>query len=307
MTNRPSLLSVGLAVYNGEPYLEEALESIRTQTFQDFELIISDNASTDRTGAICEEYARRNPRVRYHRNATNIGGANNENQTFRMSRSKYFRWAAHDDVCAPELFERCIAELESRPELVLCYSQVIAIDEHGQLGRLISRNHASSDLPYKRFRAMATASDFCEETYGIIRSEVLARTRLQQNYTASDRTLLSELALYGPFYEVQEPLFFKRFHPKNVYTDWRARMAWFDDGFEGAIKLPFWIQFFDYLETIRRVPLTRQEKLSCYLSMLGWLRTFGKNMAKDVAVAAFMAAHSKAWRRKRHARERIWE
>ncbi len=93
MTEKAPKVSIGLAVYNGEKYLGQAIDSILAQTFTDFELIISDNASTDRTPEICKKYAAQDARIRYHRNPTNIGGANNENQTFRMSRGEYFRWA----------------------------------------------------------------------------------------------------------------------------------------------------------------------------------------------------------------------
>lgn len=307
MTGKECLLSVGLAVHNGENYLDEAIRSILAQTFTDFELIISDNASTDGTAAICQRYAATDQRIRYHRNPENIGGANNENLTFRMARGKYFRLAAHDDVCEPRLFERCMAVLQARPQVVLCYSQCQEIDERGQRGKLISRNHANSSDPVARFAALALARDFCEETYGIIRSDVLAKTRLQQNYTGSDRTLLSELAIHGPFHEVQEPLFLKRFHEKNRYTDWRARMVWFSDDLAGKITLPFWMQFFDYLTTIRRAPLDQGQRLRCYLVMVRWLGVFGKNMAKDLAVAAYMAVHSERWRREKHKRARIWD
>jgi glycosyltransferase involved in cell wall biosynthesis len=307
VTEKACLLSVGLAVYNGELYLEEAIQSLLGQTFKDFELIISDNASTDRTAEICKKYAAMDARIRYIRNPVNIGGANNENSTFRMSRGQYFRLAAHDDVCEPQLFEKCIEVLQARRDIVLCYSQCVEIDELGRRVKLISRNHAQSTDAPKRFEALCLAKDFCEETYGIIRSDVLAKTRLQQNYTGSDRTLLSELALYGPFHEVQEPLFLKRFHEKNRYSDWRARMVWFNDDAAGKITLPFWMQFFDYLETIRRVPLTRKDKMRCYLVMIKWIGVFGKNMAKDILVAAYMLVHSKKWRRERHEQARIWD
>ena len=101
-------VSIGLPVYNGERYLRESIDSILAQTFQDFELVVCDNASTDETARICEEYAERDPRVRYFRNARNIGGINNANLTFERSRGDLFRWAAHDDVCAPVLLERCV-------------------------------------------------------------------------------------------------------------------------------------------------------------------------------------------------------
>lgn len=299
-------VSIGLAVFNGEPYLRESIESILAQTFTDFELIISDNASTDRTAEICQEYASRDPRIRYSRNPTNIGGANNENRTFELSRGEYFRWAAHDDVCAPDLVAKCVEVLERDPSIVLCYTMVTEIDDLGRIGRTISRNNASSNKPYERFTSIANSADFCEETYGLIRSEVLRRTRLQQNYTASDRTLLCEVSLYGKFYEVPEPLFFKRFHQKNIYSDWRARMAWFDPNLEGKITFPFWMQFVDYLVTIQRADVAPYVKLRCCLSMGRWLRTYGHKMGKDVLVAGYMGLHSLEWRKARHAKANNW-
>jgi len=183
---------------------------------------------------------------------------------------------------------------------------VVEIDEKGGPGRTISRNNAGSVKPHERFIAIANSADFCEETYGLIRSELLRKTRLQQNYTASDRTLLCELSLYGKFYEVPEPLFFKRFHAKNVYSDWRARMAWFNPNLEGKITFPFWMQFFDYLVTIRRVPVDPYIKFRCYVSMGRWLRTYGHKMGKDVLVALYMGAHTLEWRKARHARANNW-
>jgi glycosyltransferase involved in cell wall biosynthesis len=285
MNEKAPTLSVGLAVYNGEKYLREAIESILTQTFADFELIISDNASSDGTQEICTEYASGDPRIRYHRNATNIGGANNENQTFRFSRGKYFRWAAHDDVCEPTLFEKTIDLLEENPDVVLCYCQSQAIDAEGKPLGIKSWNKASAPEPYRRFAALIRYDHHCEATYGVVRSEVMRRTRLQLNYTDSDRTLLAELSLYGRFVEIPEPLFRKRFHEGNVYDDWRGRMAWFDEAFENKIVFPHWLQFGDYFVTIGRVPLSAYQKARCYAAMVPWFILYGKSMAKDVLVA----------------------
>ncbi len=300
-------VSIGLAVYNGEKYLEQAIDSILAQTFTDFELIISDNASTDRTPEICKQYAEKDARIRYHQNAMNIGGANNENQTFRMSRGNYFRWAAHDDMLAPELLQKCVEVLDRDPSVVLCHTSIVEIDDHGNTIKITSRNNGASTKPYERFSKIASSKDFLEETYGLIRSEILHKTRLQLNYTASDRTLMCELGLYGRFHSVNEPLFYKRFHAKNVYLDWRSRMAWFSPDFEGKIVFPFWTQFFDYFVTIHRVPLHWYDKFRCYLYMLGpWLWIYGKKMAKDLLVAGYMLIHSSKWRKQKYASTNNW-
>lgn len=97
---RPKV-SVGLPVYNGEKYLPQAIKSLLAQTFAEFELIICDNASTDRTQEISRTFTKRDQRIRYHRNPNNLGAAANFNLSFRLSSGEYFKWAA-DDLCAPE-------------------------------------------------------------------------------------------------------------------------------------------------------------------------------------------------------------
>jgi glycosyltransferase involved in cell wall biosynthesis len=95
-------VSIGMPVYNGAQYIREALDSLLAQTFTDFELIISDNASTDNTQAICEEYARRDSRIRYVRQSENIGATSNFSFVLNQARSDLFMWAAHDDLWAPD-------------------------------------------------------------------------------------------------------------------------------------------------------------------------------------------------------------
>ncbi len=75
-------VSIGLPVYNGDNFLAEAIDSILRQTMEDFELIISDNASTDRTEEICREYAAGDSRIRYYRNESNLGAMANYNLVF---------------------------------------------------------------------------------------------------------------------------------------------------------------------------------------------------------------------------------
>lgn len=286
-------VSIGLAVYNGESYLAEAIESILAQTFTDFELIISDNASTDHTSEICQRYAACDPRIRYQRNAVNIGGANNENLTFRLARGQYFRWAAHDDICGAELLANCVAVLDANPDIVLCSTIIVKIDESGYPTGLLERNKATAAEPHRRLRELASMDHWCEESYGLIRTAVLQKTQLQLNYTDSDRTLLSELSLYGRFYQVPKKLFFKRIHATMstaIYPKWRARMAWFNPTFTLAenITCPHWLQFFHYLAVIKRAPLTPTERARCYQYILGrWLFIEGHSraMLSDLVLA----------------------
>ena len=124
-------VSIGLPVYNGERWLSQSVESILAQSFTDFELVICDNASTDGTEAICRGFAGRDERVRYLRNARNIGGMRNATLVFEQARGEYFRWAAHDDVCEPTLIERLVEVLDDHPEVVAAVSPSISIDGDG--------------------------------------------------------------------------------------------------------------------------------------------------------------------------------
>ncbi len=293
-------VSIGLPVYNGAEFLSQAIESILGQTFTDFELIISDNASTDNTPAICQNYAAQDSRIRYYRNTTNIGGAHNGNRTFQLARGEYFRWAAHDDLCAPALIEHCVAVLDNDPSVVLCYTQTVNIDQKGQIRGIATLNRATSAKTHQRFRDLAFRNDYCEPSYGLIRSAVLGKTRLEQDFTGSDRVLLCELAFHGRFHEIPEPLFYKRHHAKNVYIDWRARMAWFNPAWKGKITFPNWLQFHHYLIAIQQGPISTLEKFYCYLIMSGWVVAHGNSMIKDLLEALKMSLHTKEWRKNAH-------
>ncbi len=282
------LVSVGMPVYNGQKYLREAIDSLLNQTLSDFELVISDNASTDATGEVCREYAKKDARIRYSRNSVNIGAGRNHNRVFELSRGKYFIWAAYDDVYAPGLLADCARVLDQNPSVVLCHSLIIVIDEEGKPVRTVSVDKGRSDRAYLRFRGLTRLDHTCDQQYGMVRSDIMRRTTLLRNYTDSDRTLLAELALYGRFYEVPKPLFFRRVHAATstrLFSDWRSRMVLWDPSLAGRIVFPHWLQFADYVRTIRRTPMKLWPKMQCLGEMGLWLAIYGKGLIKDVLVA----------------------
>ena len=125
-------VSIGLPVYNGEAFLARALDSLLAQTFADFEIVVSDNASTDATAEICAAYAERDPRIRYHRHARNGGAAANYNFTVEMARGAYFKWMAHDDLVAPGFLQTCMDAFARAPEsVVLSFTKVcwVGVDD----------------------------------------------------------------------------------------------------------------------------------------------------------------------------------
>jgi glycosyltransferase involved in cell wall biosynthesis len=296
-----SRLSVGLPVYNGERYIGEAVESILSQTFEDFELIISDNASTDQTQRICEEYARGDRRVRYYRNEVNLGAGKNYNRVFELSSGEYFKWASHDDVCVPEFFMKCVAVLDKDPSIVLCYPKMVDIDGEGR--RLDDRNishiprseRGAYLKPHQRFRRLIRTDYTCEEVFGLIRSAVLGKTRLFLNYADSDRTLLAELGLYGRFYEVPDVLFYHRLHmgmSTRVFVDRLERAVWFDPATAGEVVFPRWRQFFEYLKSILRVPLRLRERVWCFMFMGDWVRERWLLLLRELMIGLNQASQS---------------
>ena len=125
-------LSIGMPVYNGERYLAEAFDCFLAQTFQDFEIVVCDNASTDHTAEICRSYAERDPRIRYYRNEKNLGAIPNFNRVFELSQSPLFKWAAHDDLYHPRYLETCIRILDENPDVILAHSKTAFVDDRGE-------------------------------------------------------------------------------------------------------------------------------------------------------------------------------
>jgi glycosyltransferase involved in cell wall biosynthesis len=222
------LLSIGVPVFNGENYLRQAVESILSQDFGDFELVISDNASTDGTSAICADYARMDKRVRLHRNETNIGAIANHNLVFQLSTGKYFKWAAHDDECAPGVLAACVRTLEDAPDQVaLVYPQAELIGEKGEVeGRFTVSIQCRDRRPAERFGRVVRYVRLGTPLYGVIRPEMLRRTRLLGAFHSSDLVLLAELALIGEIWEL--PMFGirKRMHRLRASQAHSSQTAW---------------------------------------------------------------------------------
>lgn len=262
-------LSVGLPVYNGENFLEACLPCLLGQTYQDFELLISDNASTDGTEAICRRFAEQDERIRYVRLEENVGAAGNFNKTFELATGEYFKWAAHDDLLEPTYFERCVEVLDENPDVVLCYTKVKIIDDQGEIVRDYDNplREPDADKPHRRFADLIRGVHACYEVFGIMRTEVLRRTPLIGNYTSSDRNLLAELGLIGKLHEVPEPLFLSRHHQKrSVKIDVHARTSWFDTAkTKNKVHMPYWRSIvLESWRSIRRVRMPLGSRFLCY-------------------------------------------
>jgi glycosyltransferase involved in cell wall biosynthesis len=291
-------VSIGLPVYNGHAFLRAAIESILAQTFTDFELVICDNASTDDTPAICQAFAVADPRVRYVRNETNLGAAPNFNKAFRLSRGEYFKWAAADDRIEPEFLRCCVAVLDADASAVLCHTRPGIINAESQVlqfegpervatwpdgsrlkqsGVMDPRRPLDSQDVAARVRSLLTQTQWCFESFGLIRADALRRTPLHMGFYGSDKVLLLALALQGRFAELPEPLFLRRFHSgQSSEKSPRQQATWMDARAKlvGSI-VPAQIRCFkSYLALVASARLGIVDRLLCLAAVLhgaGWL------------------------------------
>jgi glycosyltransferase involved in cell wall biosynthesis len=199
-------VSIGLPVFNGMPYLPEAIASLLDQDEPDIEVIISDNASEDGTEAHCRAVAARDARVRYFRNDVNRGAAANFQQVLSLSSAPYFAWAAHDDVYARNFVSACLNVLQARPRSALCVPAHRRVDETGTLisVRQEPPGLASSDL---KTRLQAHLSRRAWLTiYGLWRKEILTRVGPPLPIWGSDVILVWRALLLAPVETIAEPL-----------------------------------------------------------------------------------------------------
>jgi glycosyltransferase involved in cell wall biosynthesis len=281
---RPPLVSLGIPAYNAERFLARAIDSLLEQTLSDFELIISDNASTDGTRAICERYAREDGRIRYVRQPHNIGAARNWNVVARAARGAFFKWASANDYCAPIMLEKCVAVLQADPGVVLCYGRTQLIDEHERPLEIYDGDLVvDDDRPSDRFARVCRLMGLNNAQSGVIRQEVLRRTRLDRPYPSGDVALMAELALYGRFQMVPEVLLYRR---QSVGTFWAMRsplerVRFNDPDAKVPLRLVLARRHMDHVAILARAPIPVREKLRAYRSVLRLIRWDRVNLWRE--------------------------
>lgn len=278
-------LSIGLPVYNGEDYLAQSLDALLGQTYEDFELIISSNASTDATDDICRSYEARDPRIRFFRQPENIGAAPNHDFVFRQARGELFKWASGDDLYARDLLSRCIALLDEHPDVVLAHSWTAAIDGNGDVIQALEYPLATdSPRASERLRSMLFPDDElpgairADDFYGVIRSDVLRRVKPHGSFYHADQTFMAEVALHGPFLQVPDWLYFRRHHPGRAHQANPTISTWcsnLDPKRADRLRHPaarlVGEYVLSYFASVSRAPLTRSERLACYGVLFRWI------------------------------------
>jgi glycosyltransferase involved in cell wall biosynthesis len=276
--SRTPRLSVGIPDYNGHNYLADSIESLLGQSYEDFELIISDNASTDDTADICRRYEKQDSRIRYFRQKHNIGGAPNHNFLVEQARGELFKWASDDDLYARDLLKLCVDALDEFPDVVLAHSWTAVIDASGTVTQAVRYGLATaSPSAPERFRSLLYEVGG-DDDGGVIRMDVLRRAPLLGSYHHSDRTLTAGFALYGPFYQVPDWLYFRRDHAERAERAFKTVRPWcanLDPRRSDALRNPAIRLYAEYVwgfvTAIRRAPLTPAEKRACYRQLAEWL------------------------------------
>ena len=280
--------SIGMPIYNGEKYLAETLHTLLEQSLEDFEIVISDNASTDRTSEICRSYQARDSRVRYSRSDRNIGAAANFNRAFKLSRAPLFHGGACDDLYEPRFLERCVDAFDRDPGLVLIYARTRMIDEGGrplpfdrQRNRYIDSYGdvlmtpppsyvGTAARPEKRFREVLWPMGWSLPLCGLIRRDALSRTSLYQSYYGADKVLLAELALLGRFHQVPEDLFNKRVHRGGTHYKTTRERAQHESKAAGGIPQVRMVR--DYTRMTFAADIGLFQRLHCMMTVVGMAR-----------------------------------
>lgn len=284
-SNSP-LVSIGLPVYNGEVYLRRVLESILAQTYRHFELVISDNASTDGTEAVCREYAAADSRICYTRQPTNRGATWNFREVVHLSSGKYFLWTSHDDLLAPSYVERCVKVLEEHADVVLCYSEPTNIDESGNQSAPGYPLRADWPRPHQCFEKLIDLNHNCVALFGVIRLDVLKSTSIHGDFSDGDRCVLVELALRGKYYRIPQRLFFHREHAARLThtcPSRREQTRRANPGQQLRFVFPYFRILKEFALAVHRSPLGWAERCLCYLHLVNWVRWYRGRLWSDVA------------------------
>ena len=272
----PPRVTIGLPVFNGENFLTSALRSLAGQDYPNLHIVIGDNGSTDATPQICKEFAASNANVTYLRSPENRGAAWNYNRLLDHAEGDYFKWQAHDDMCAPTLVSQCVDALERDPAVVVAYPQTALIDtEDAVVGEMDDDMDLADATAHARLRRFLSIQTEYHPVFGVIRLDALRQTGLIGPYIGSDVVLLAELAMRGEFREVAGRLFLRRFHDQ---TSWHANTGedslatWFDPANAGRVAMPVSRMSTELVKSVWAADLPTTERVRCLRAVAGtWM------------------------------------
>ena len=287
--NELPLVTIGLPVYNSERYLANSLDSLLAQTYRDFVLIISDNASTDGTAEICRRYSAADDRIQYFRNDVNIGNPRNFNRVSALAGTKYLKWSTADDFWAPTFLEAALEVMERDNSIALCYPQAFLVDADGRnQGPYEDALHLMDDAPEARFIALLERIGLAHQHLGVIRMSCLRATHLLGTHVGSDINLLAELSLYGKFYELPQRSFYRRFHEKS--GSWKRGDAKHEAalyyGTDERLRLRRWRSHLGFFAAVRGAPLPIGATWRLYRYLARQMRWDASHLSRELLACA---------------------
>ena len=211
---REEEITVGIPVYNGGTEVERAIKSVLNQTFTNFKVLISDNASTDESAEICKSLEKIDRRIQVHRHDINIGGIQNFYFLLKQARTKYFVWLAHDDWWAHDFLESNYNVLTECSDVVCCVSKVRMTNKNGELLRINSGAESLLDNPRNNIAAFLRSPACNSRFYGLFRTRVLQESFLRNDvYWAFDWVVMARTLAYGKHHQGNEELLFRTVNP----------------------------------------------------------------------------------------------
>jgi glycosyltransferase involved in cell wall biosynthesis len=271
-----------MPVWNSAPaHFAIALESLLSQDFGDFELILSDNGSTDSAREMYLDAARRDSRIRLIRHDVNAGAIANFRFVLQEARGDFFMWAADDDDRSHQILRRQVEALDARPDCVSAGTQSRMIDEEGRhLSRAeVAAHHAGAASPARRMLAL-TAPWPVMDVYGLHRRQVLNHVDLTLKSIWLDRNIIIDVLLHGPIARIDEELFFYRVSRDREETAERRAYQHFGDAAaspRAQSNYEFTVSAFRQLATVlvSQAPLTTVERIEAFAALATVLITEG--------------------------------
>jgi len=282
---------VGLPVYNGQKYLGAAIESHLSQSFGDFDLVISDNGSTDATPEICSNYASKDTRIKYLRSPENRGILWNHRRVFEAieSPNQYFRWAGADDIMEPGLLQAMVEVLNTRPGVEAVVPATKNINDHGEIIGSMARtlDLQSSDV-FERAHDVLVANYQHVIAYGLLRASTLRLMRTRPDYIGWDPIFLWELALRGQMVQSAGPVLLRRFHPGSIsrVKTVKEMRKWVEPNSKAGMNFPHWTWAYERVRALIACPLSTRDRLRIGTFLARYTMWQRGALVRDVTQAA---------------------
>lgn len=292
-STRPRI-SIGMPLYNREKYVGAAIECHLNQSFGDFELIITDNASTDRSEEICRDYASKDPRVKFFKNPVNLGATGNFRRAFELATGEFFRWHPSDDLVSANMLERAVDILDHDQSVFVAYAPTKLIDGDGNpIGEFQEGLHAMHNRVSDRWKSIREHLRLGNLHYGLSRTALMRQTGLLRNYSGGDFPLILEMCLYGKFFEIADAAFYRRMH-EAASSALKANadvMAFFDPAKKNQkLFLYYWVHLGANLKSVGQAPIPASEKLRILAyegrRLFRGRRAYAQELAGSIAYAA---------------------